>query len=149
MEMVGEAFARGVFSRVAGLIAVTVILLPAIPPMATAICCVCEGSVASNCASGPASCSDCASVCATVGATMRACCATQNCADGVADDCPMQATLCQQTEIGPGFCDGTCTSPATTPAPALTPAVLLIALVLLGGLGAFDLQRRMRSARPR
>jgi len=68
---------------------------------------------------------------------------------GVADNCPMAATLCQQTEIGPGFCDGTCTAPASAPAPALTPAALLIGLVLLGGFGAFDLRRRVRNRRLR
>jgi hypothetical protein len=78
---------------------------------------------------------------------MRACCATQNCSQGVADDCPTAGTLCQQTEVGPGFCDGTCTGAASAPAPALTPGVLLIALVLLGGLGVFDLRRRVRNRR--
>ena len=147
--MVGGPFWRGVLLHVAGLMAVTLMLLPALPPMATAICCVCEGSVASNCASGPPSCADCQSVCETVGATMRVCCEAPNCSQGVADDCPMAATLCQQTEIGPGFCDGTCMASATAPAPALTPRVLLIALVLLGGFGAFDLRRRVRNGRLR
>jgi hypothetical protein len=148
--MVREPFCRGVLLRVAGLIAVAVMLLQVLPSMATAICCVCEGSVASNCASGPLSCGDCRSVCASVGATMRACCEAPNCSQGVADECPMAGTLCQQTEIGPGFCDGTCTAASTSaPAPALTPGALLIALVLLGGFGAFDLRRRMRNGRLR
>jgi len=147
--MFGEPFCRGVMLRVAGLIAVTVMLLPALPPMASAICCVCEGSVASNCASGPPSCADCQSVCATLGATMRVCCEAPNCSQGVADSCPAAGTLCQQTEIGPGFCDGTCMASATAPAPTLTPRLLLIALVLLGGFGAFDLRRRARNGRLR
>lgn len=138
---------RGVCLRPLFAIAAAVMLLAWIPTVATAICCVCEGSVASNCASGPPSCAECASVCATVGATMRVCCANENCSQGVADSCPTAGTLCQQTEIGPGFCDGTCTAPASAPAPVLTHGLLLVVLVLLGALGAFDLRRRVRNRR--
>jgi hypothetical protein len=146
MGMVDKPFCRGVLMRVAGLIAVTVVLLAALPRMATAICCVCEGSTFSNCASGPPSCAECESVCATLGATMRACCNAENCSGGVADACPTAGTLCQQTEVGPGFCDGTCTNPAPASAPVLTTRLLLLALVLLGGFGMFDLRRRMRNS---
>ncbi|MGH7787029.1 MAG: hypothetical protein ACRERC_09205 [Candidatus Binatia bacterium] len=112
--------------------------------MAPAICCVCEGSSFSNCASGPPTCSECETVCNNVGATMRACCNAPDCDEGVADACVI-GTLCQQVEVGPGFCDGTCTdAPAAAEAPVVSPAVLLLALVLLGGLGAFDLARRAR-----
>jgi len=142
--MVGEPFSRRAYLRVAGLIAVVVMLLAATPRAASAICCICEGRSVSNCASGPPSCAECVSLCETLGGTMRACCNTANCSGGVADDCPTAGTLCQQIEIGPGFCDGTCTAAAAAPAPALTPAVLLVALVLLGGFGAFDLRRRVR-----
>jgi hypothetical protein len=147
MEMVGRALSRGVWLRIAGLIAVTVILLPALPRTTTAICCVCEGSTFSNCASGPPSCAECASLCETLGAAMRACCNAENCRGGVADDCPTAGTLCQQTEIGPGFCDGTCTDPAPTSAPVLTPGLLLTMLAFLGGFGLLDLRRRVQSGR--
>jgi hypothetical protein len=147
--MVRKPFGRGAVLRVAGMLAVTVVLLAALPRVAPAICCVCEGSVANNCASGPPSCAECESVCATLGASVRACCPAANCSGGVADDCPSAGTLCQQTEIGPGFCDGTCTAAVAAPAPVLGPGVLLIALVLLGALGVFDLRRRVRSGRRR
>jgi hypothetical protein len=104
-------------------VAIVALLSCAVAERAQGACCVCEGvTLASNeCEPFVNSCDAiCPGICAALGGTVRACCETFDCSGGVADSCPAQHSVCDQTAIGPGFCDGSCTDSVATATPTVT-----------------------------
>jgi len=135
-----RSIVRAAWARRAALaLAAVSMLLPAMPQMAEAVCCVCEGvTTMDGCAAFGLDCDVCSLQCATVGGTVRACCdAVTDCGAGVADTCGSSGA-CYQTAVGPGFCDGTCTDslpPSPTATVTITPTETLTVTPTVTGTG--------------